>query len=85
MVVGMSFECDVDKYLLNTLNRVEDDLPVGESFWIVLNPDAKALSATCARLQDALPRAKIVDSVATFRAWLDAGVPELRSRGAVAF
>jgi hypothetical protein len=85
VVVGMSFECEVDKYLLYTLNRVGDDLPVGESYWIVLNPDAKALSKTCASLQEALPRAKIVDKVATFRAWLDDGVPELRSRGAVAF
>lgn len=85
VVVGMSFECEVDKYLLSALNRVEDDLPIGESFWIVLNPDSNALSATCARLQAALPRAKIAGSAITFRAWLDAQVPELQSRGAIAF
>ena len=27
VVVGMSFECQVDKYLLSALKRVEDDLP----------------------------------------------------------
>jgi hypothetical protein len=85
VVVGMSFECEVDKYLLSALKRVEDDLPIGESFWIVLNPNTDTLSATCDRLQTALPRAKIVGSVTTFRAWLDAQAPELESRGAIAF
>lgn len=85
VVVGMSFECEVDKYLLNALKRVEYDLPIGESFWMVLNPNADALSATCDRLQAALPRSKIVGSVRTFRAWLDAQVPELQSCGAIAF
>jgi hypothetical protein len=85
VVVGMSFECEVDRYLLSALNRVEDDLPIGESFWIVLNPNTDALSATCDRLQAALPRAKIVGNAKTFRAWLDAQVPELQSGGAIAF
>jgi hypothetical protein len=85
VVVGMSFECDVDKYLLSALQRVEDDLPIGESFWIVLNPNLDALSAACSRLQTALPRAKIVGNATTFRAWLGAQLPELRSRGAIAF
>lgn len=85
VVVGMSFECEVDKYLLKALKRVEDDLPIGESFWIVLNPNAETLSATCDRLRAALPRATVVGSVTTFRAWLDSGAPELQSRGAIAF
>lgn len=85
VVVGMSFECEVDKYLLSALRRVEDDCPIGDSLWIVLNPNTDALSATCARLQVALPNAEIVGSVTTFRAWLDAQVPELQSRGAIAF
>jgi hypothetical protein len=85
VVVGMSFECDVDKYLLSALQRVEDDLPIGESYWIVVNPNVEALSATCARLQAALARATIVSTASTFGAWLRAQVPELQSRGAIAF
>jgi hypothetical protein len=81
----MSFECDVDKYLLSALQRVEDDLPIGESYWIVVNPSADALSATCERLQAALPRAKIVGNASAFGAWLRARVPELVARGAIAF
>ena len=85
VVVGMSFECDVDKYLLSELRRVEDDLPIGESHWIVVNPNIDVLSATCARLQAALPNASIVSNASTFGEWLLAKVPELQSRGAIAF
>jgi hypothetical protein len=85
VVVGMSFECEVDRYLLSALKRVEDDLPIGESAWIVLNPNKDVLASTCARLQAALPRANIGGSATTFGAWLHAGVPELQSRGAIAF
>jgi hypothetical protein len=81
----MSFECEVDKYLLSALKRVEDDLPIGESSWIVLNPNADTLSAACARLNTALPRATITSRATTFRAWLDDQLPELQSRGALAF
>lgn len=85
MVVGMSFECEVDKYLLSALMRIQDELPIRESFWVVLNPDADALSATSARLKTALPRANIVNRESTFSAWLDAQLPELQSLGALAF
>lgn len=85
VVVGMSFECEVDKYLLHALKCIEDDVPIGESSWLVVNPNADALSATCARLQIALPRAKIVSIVSTFREWLEAKLPELQSRGVIAF
>lgn len=85
VVVGMSFECEVDKCLLSALKRVQDDLPIGESNWVVLNPNAEALATTCARLQAALPRAKIAGRDSTFRAWLDDQLPELQCRGALAF
>lgn len=85
VVVGMSFECDVDKYLLHALNRVEDDLPIGESVWIVLNPNREALSTTCERLQRALPKSKIIRNLTTFDAWLDARMPELRRHGPIHF
>lgn len=85
VVAGMSFECEVDKYLLSAITRAEDDMPIGESCWVVLNPNAKALSATCSRLQSALPRAKIISRSLTFRDWLDAQLPELQSCGALNF
>ena len=47
VVVGMSFECQTDKFLLTALGRVQDDLPIGESQWLVVNPDPAALTASC--------------------------------------
>jgi hypothetical protein len=85
VVVGMSFECDVDRYLLSRLRQVEDQLPIGDSHWIVVNPDDNACMTTCERLQKALPGAKITANSSTFRVWVLDGVPELQSCGAVAF
>ena len=85
VVVGMSFECEVDKYLLNAIGRVEDDLPIGESTWIILNPDARSLDALASQLMAAMPRATILPRQSTFRAWLAMRLPELQSCGAIAF
>ncbi len=83
VVVGMSFECEVDKYLLQFLNRVQDDLPIGESNWTVVNPDSKATLAICDRLRAALPHAKTTPVNSTFEAWLKSGLPELQTCGAI--
>ena len=83
VVVSMSFECETDKFILSSLNRVEDDLPIGESEWIIVNPDRAALAAICKRIHYALPRATIRAVASSFRAWLNAGMPELQARGAI--
>lgn len=85
VVVGMSFECAVDKFLLASLRRVEDDLPIGESRWILVNPDTQALAVAARRLRDALPRAQVLEVSQSFDVWLDAGLPELQACGAIAF
>lgn len=85
VIVGMSFECEVDKFLLSALRRVEDDLPAGESLWVVVNPNTRALGASSARLKAALPRAKIIEVPMAFGAWLQAKLPELQACGAIAF
>lgn len=85
VVVGMSFECEADKYLLGALMRIEDDLPIGESVWLVLNPNQSALSATCNRLKAALPRGTIIGKATEFDAWLKSNMPDLQKYGAVVF
>ena len=79
----MSFECDVDKYLLNSIHRVQDDLPIGESCWYILNPDEFVLANTAKRIQAALPRAKVATLQTTFRDWLAKGLPELQCCGSL--
>lgn len=83
VVVGMSFECEVDKYLLHALRRVEDDLPIGESDWIVVNPTADDLDATCERIQKALPAATVTRVCGKFGDWILRRVPELQALGAI--
>lgn len=85
VVVGMSFECETDKFLLTALNRVEDDLPIGESNWVVVNPDANALQKSCAHITLALPRATVQAIPATLDQWVHDGLREVRAWGAIAF
>lgn len=85
VVVGMSFECEVDKFLLTSLSHIEDDMPIGESEWVVVNPDLASLEASCARLQAALPRSKIRAVPVTLSSWLHSKLPELQQCGAIAF
>lgn len=83
VVVGMSFECDVDKFLLQVLARVEDDLPIGESSWVVVNPNQTALAASAEHIQAALPRANVTRVQKSFGTWLQDGLKELQAAGAI--
>lgn len=83
VVVGMSFECDTDKFLLNALGRVEDDMPIGDSTWVVVNRNPRALELSCSRIARALPRATVKPVCADFNGWLESGLRELQECGAI--
>jgi hypothetical protein len=70
-VVGMSFECETDRFLLHSLNQVQDDVPIGESIWFVLNPDPEALEVSSSRIARALPRAKVYTRCISFGDWVN--------------
>ena len=84
VVIGMSFECAIDRFLLRHLNKVEDDLPIGESQWVVVNPDADILAIVAKRLQTALPCATISPVCRTLDQWREEGFGELTSMGVFA-
>ncbi|HEY0294369.1 MAG TPA: hypothetical protein VGC69_03425 [Bordetella sp.] len=73
VVVGMSFECEIDRFLLYSLGRVQDDLPIGESTWLVVNRNYEALEKTRTAIADHLPRAKIVAVQSSFSDWQNNG------------
>jgi hypothetical protein len=79
IVVGMSFECDSDRFLLSAINQVGDDLPIGESFWIIINPDQNILNLLEHRIKNALPRAKIISFCDTFNDWINLNFPGLNA------
>jgi len=56
VVIGMSFECEMDKFLLASLNRIEDDMPIGSSNWFIINPNTEAMNKTAQSIKNALPR-----------------------------
>jgi hypothetical protein len=84
IVIGMSFECEMDRFLLASLKRVEDDLPIGNSIWLVLNPDKEALDKSTSRIQSALPRSKVYIADKKLEEWIDEGMDALRDIGAFA-
>jgi len=73
----MSFECETDRYLLMHLNKIEDDMPIGESHWFIVNPDGRAATIVRDRLQRALPAARFYLIQKTFTGWQREGFPEL--------
>ena len=77
VVVGMSFECETDRFFLNALNKVEDNLIIGESLWVVVNPDADALKQTCLRIQIALPCASVIPIEKEFNKFLQGDIQKL--------
>ena len=43
VVIRMSFECPIDRGILEAEHKVEDDLLIGESHWIIINPNQISL------------------------------------------
>lgn len=85
IVVGVSFECDTDRFLLKALSDVADSLPVGESHWIVLNPDDAALKKVEGTIQNYLPSSSINAVKKKFGKWIAEMMPELQYLGIIAF
>lgn len=83
VVVGMSFECETDRFLLNSISRVEDDLPIGESTWLVLNLDWDAMNESCKRIIARLPNATVMGRCTDFRNWVASGMYDLDYMGIV--
>jgi len=81
VVIGMSFECKADKFLLSSLNKIEDDLPIGESIWLIINPNEIVLNQSAQRIQRALPQARVCVLKEKFDGWVQNKMPELKNEG----
>lgn len=85
IVVGMSFECQMDKFLLHVLQRVEDDLPIGESKWFIVNSNSEILDQALTRIATVLPRAIVAPVNTKFEEWVKNKMPELKAEGVFFF
>lgn len=85
IVIGMSFECEMDKFLLASLNQIEDDLPIGSSSWLIVNPNTEALNKSTQAIKSALPRANVYALNEKFDNWVKNKLPELEKEGILVF
>lgn len=81
VVVGMSFECETDKFLLSSISRAEDDMPIGESTWLVLNLNWDAMNEACTRIKACLPDAVVMGRCTDFSKWVKSGMYDLSYMG----
>jgi len=81
VIVGMSFECAMDRAFLNALGRLEDDLPIGNSWWLIINPNSEALQKVRERLHRSFPKASYCSAPVGFNEWLRNGMPQLVAAG----
>lgn len=78
VIVGMSFACPTDMGLLAAIERVAEDLPIGEANWIVINRDSAAVTAVVDRLRGKFPRAIVQAAPLGFTEWQEQGMRELQ-------
>lgn len=77
VVIGMSFECATDRGLLSILHAVEDDVPLGSAWWLVINRDQQSAESSAGRIATTLPRARVTYVAVPFEEWISNGMPEL--------
>lgn len=83
VVVGMSFECAVDRLFLQQLGSVAPHMPIGESRWIVVDPNCEALKKVSERICCCLPGAQVYPVGMGFASWISNGAPELQRLGVI--
>jgi hypothetical protein len=83
VVVGMSFSCEMDQGFLGAISHVEDDLPIGESTWVVVNRNEEEMNHVGGYLQDAMPHAEVRTVHSDFGSWIMGPMTELVELGAL--
>ena len=81
IVIGMSFSCEMDRSLLGVINRVQDDLIIGESNWLIVNRSEMDLHDVALHIQSALPRADVAIIKMDFAEWINGPLRELQELG----
>ncbi len=76
----MAFECNTDRGLLGAVRSHEDNLPIGQALFIVVDPSEETLKTTFSRLAACFPRADGLPVNMGLAEWLDVGMPELSGR-----
>ncbi len=78
VIVGLSFHYEIDKYLLKAIQTVQDDVPIGDSRWLILDTEKNSAEKIAERIQKALPRAIIEYVITNFADWVKLQIPEIK-------
>lgn len=84
IVVGMSFFCEMDRSLLSAISRLEDDYPIGESIWLIINDNEKDIDQVKKLIKTALPRSDVKGVHVDFGIWCQGAMDELIDVGVIA-
>ena len=81
VAVGMSFECDTDRGLLAALRKHEDNVPLGEAHFFLVDCSPETLRSNVEKFSACFPRASITPVFSDFSEWSAKGMPELTRVG----
>jgi hypothetical protein len=81
IVLGMSFSCEMDRSFLDAISRVQDDLPIGESSWLIIDNSEDNLNKVASHIKSVLPRADIAVLLVDFVNWAKGPMRELKALG----
>jgi len=77
VVVGMSFECVIDRYTLAALGHHGTEMPVASSNWLLVNPDREQAEKVSGEISRYLPNTKFRFVNEGFKEWINGGAKEL--------
>jgi len=80
VIIGMSFECDSDNGLLAALHANEDNIPLGEALFVVIDPCGENLDNVGRKLSQYFPRAGQQLMNCGLDEWIDSDMLELKGR-----
>lgn len=80
IVAGISFRCPTDRGFLDALKNVEDDLPVGEAKWIVINRNLDELELMKSLLKNKFPLCQVIPVHQDFGSWVSQGCLHLKGQ-----
>jgi len=81
IIIGMSLSCEMDRSFFYAISRHQDNLPIGESDWLIVNSSQDSLDMVASHIQAAIPRADISVLKVDFGAWVNGPMKELQTLG----
>jgi hypothetical protein len=75
VIVGMSFECDVDKGLLKSFKNFSSDFPISKAKFTIVNPCKTQSLKTIKQLKECFPLSTTINVNLSFKDWITKGMP----------